>query len=148
MILSEFLIAGHNKPGYFDQADNEMLIDYASQAIIIIQNSLLETERRRLYSEMHLTNSSIKAIASVKSAENINSILNSIVTSSVELLEATGGLIYVRVPGENKLELKVANGINKAILSPSMKFNYSQGIAGQVIAEGKAILFKRHCKIF
>ena len=116
----------------------EIVKIFASQAALAIRNARIFSRVQRQANELealHLT------ALNIGSEKEIQLRLEAIVEEAAKLLKAKGGKVYLRIPNQDKLELKAIYGIDPPSLYPvGSIIDFDDGMVGRVIQEEKPMI--------
>ena len=117
-------------PHNFTQEELQVIKIYTHQVANIIRGARLFAEAQRQANELRAVHETALRIVA---HERLQPLLTVLVEEAAQLLEAKGGKVYLRVEGEEKLELVAAKGINPHIWPIGSTLSFGEGLAGQVI---------------
>jgi signal transduction histidine kinase len=117
----------------FDADDEEFMETVARQMAIVVENVRLYAETEQRLKEV----STLYRLArQMNSSLDIQSVLDSIVESMRQAMDCRGASIALLDPIDNMLEIRAAAGISGK-WRRDFKLKLGEGVAGQVLLEGK-----------
>jgi GAF domain-containing protein len=124
-------------PHQFTPDELQIVRIYGHQVANIIHSARLYRKAHRQASELEAVHET--ALRIVKE-EDVDSLLNAIVEEAARLLKATGGKLYLQVPGEDKVRLVAVKGIDPKLLKPGDTLPFGEGMVGRVIQSRKPLI--------
>jgi two-component system NtrC family sensor kinase len=107
-------------------------------------------ERGRLLdrTQQHLRQlTTLRAVVEAISGElELESLLRKVIASAVELLEASGGLVYLREPGSDLARCKAVHNLPDALLGLEIRRG-GPGMTGRVLETGEPIALDRYGEV-
>lgn len=92
----------------FDQADMELLMLFANQAAIAIENARLYSEERRRVDELNALRATM---ADISSELELSNLLQAILERATSLLDAAGGDLGLYDPGRGDIQIVVSHNM-------------------------------------
>ena len=131
------LYVNFRSPHHFTTEQLQVISIYAQQAANIIRGArLYEQTQRRMRELDALQRSALQIVAQ----QDIDERLSEIIDAAVSLLRGKGGKIYLKVAGQEQLELVAIRGIDTKMLSPKTRFPTNEGVMGQVFRSRQPLI--------
>ncbi len=136
-------------PDTFDEDDVLVIETVANQIAVALENAKLYesvqqelAERKQADQALRRRTEQLEALRQVglelTSELDITTLLDSIITRAVDLLESSVGGLYLYLPEEDVLELVVATGLKPDMIGT--KLRPGEGVAGQVWDSGEPLV--------
>jgi signal transduction histidine kinase/CheY-like chemotaxis protein len=123
----------------FTEKQTELVSNFASQAVIAIENVRLLTELRARTDELGQSVEELRALGEVTQAVNstldLQTVLSTIVSKAVQLSDTDAGSIYVHDEMRQEFELQANYGMSDALIA-ALKEHHTD-ISGAVAAAAK-----------
>lgn len=121
-------------PHHFTQDELQMVRIFANQVANVILNKRLYDKARKQTAELKAVHeTALKIVAQ----EDLQKLLQVIVEESVKLLQAKGGMLFLRVPNQNKVELVAVKGVPSEELKIGEDLPLGKGMVGRVVQNRK-----------
>jgi signal transduction histidine kinase/DNA-binding response OmpR family regulator/HAMP domain-containing protein len=105
----------------FNDKHIELVTNFASQAVIAIENVRLLTELRARTDELGQSVQELQALGEVTQAVNstldLQTVLSTIVTKAVDLSDTEAGSIYVMDPATDEFQLRATHGMSEELIA-------------------------------
>jgi len=126
------LAAAKTQPAAFSRDDEFALIDLATQAAGAVQTALWHERRDQSRAEKLG-----KLSASLIGGGDFQRLLENVVTTTAEVLEAQAGSLYLIDEETGKLVIQAAAGYHKALLEHKTTYDIGEGTTGWIAQTGK-----------
>jgi GAF domain-containing protein len=138
-ILFVFFRTSH----YFSRDDLQIIRIYAQQiANTILSTRLYEKAQKQAKELVALHETALKIVAQ----ETLGKLLQTIVEESTQLLSAKGGMVFLRVPGQDKVKLWAQKGVIPGTLNIGDVLSFGEGMAGRVMQSRQSLIVDDYSK--
>lgn len=123
------------QPDAFTESHVEVAAEVADQLAIAIQHARLIEDNRRRAEELDTLR---RATLDISSQLDLKMLLTTLMKYVTELLDTTGGSLYLRCMDEDCLELAVSVG--QGMMLPGERLHRGEGLSGKVWEQDEAII--------
>jgi len=133
------LTLDHDQPGFYTQAFEGLLVSFAAQAAIAIENARLFGHAEHRIRDLEIVNKVVEIIGTKLGTDDL---LKTIVSQIADKLECTHCTIFLSQEEDGELLLvpRVTNGERSEQIM-RRRFKPGEGLAGLVFKEGKSLVF-------
>jgi GAF domain-containing protein len=134
------LTLDHDQIGFYNQAHKDLLVPFANQAAIAVQNSRLFEDAQRRIRDLEMMNNVVQAISTEFDTELLQ-LLQAVVSQIAENLNCTHCTFFLSQEENN--ELVLVPQVSWGPLSEramSRRFRPGEGLAGWVFEHGESVM--------
>jgi GAF domain-containing protein/ActR/RegA family two-component response regulator len=123
---------------HFTREELQIIQIYAHYVANVIRGTNLYTEAQRQTLELDAVEQT--ALKIIAQGEHPDELLQALVEEATKLLKGKGGKVYLRVPGEERVQLVAAQNVDSTLFPVGSVLSFGEGMAGRVIESKRPLI--------